>query len=116
MKTKFYRVLIVVVILFSSLSLSADAQPAKSISASQARPSTAPGCSTGNNTTFTDIYRDDPWYEQVYYAACKGYISGYSNGNGTYRFEPLSPVRRGEATKMIDYPFRWTYVPNSELV
>lgn len=86
---------------------SADLNPSRPVHPDNIPPT---GCLTGNNTYFPDVNNpENPPYEQVYYMACKGYISGYPDGY----FHPSWNVSRGEATKIIDKPFRWTYLPSS---
>ena len=52
-------------------------------------------CGLDFSDVSTTIFRTD-----ILYLACRGAVSGFANGDGSYRFEPSSYTTRGQFSKM----------------
>jgi S-layer homology domain len=51
---------------------------------------------------FTDVLPSDPFYASIERLAEAGLVSGYSNRDGTYRFEPKGTITRAESAALVD--------------
>ena len=70
--------------------------------------STVPAISAAS-VTFTDVADHWAWKQgQIPYLADKGVINGIKQSNGTYKFEPESPVTRAQFVKMLVETFGLT--------
>ncbi|MFA4814669.1 MAG: septal ring lytic transglycosylase RlpA family protein [Candidatus Gracilibacteria bacterium] len=58
----------------------------------------APGVTSGSlSSWYTDVPDNDAYYDGIYYMTQAGFVNGYEDGT----FQPVSPVSRVEALKMI---------------
>ncbi|HET7076168.1 MAG TPA: S-layer homology domain-containing protein [Chloroflexia bacterium] len=66
------------------------------------------GCiSRTDGQSFLDVFLQDYYYTPVEYLACRGVISGYDAGNGTYNFRPGNNTTRGQFAKMVTLSMGW---------
>jgi len=73
-----------------------------------AAPSQTPGGATATpncTTSFTDVGTSNIFYTDILFLACRGVISGFPNGDGTFRFEPNSNTTRGQFAKIATLGF-----------
>ncbi len=57
--------------------------------------------------SFIDVFPSDYYYTPVEYLACRGAVSGYDNGNGTFSFRPAANTTRGQFAKMVVLAMGW---------
>ncbi len=55
--------------------------------------------------TFTDVPSSNIFYNDIVFLACRSAISGFANGDGSFRFEPNSPTNRGQFAKIAAVGF-----------
>ncbi len=51
-------------------------------------------------TSFTDVGNSSIFYSDILFLACRSAISGFPNGDGSFRFEPNSNTTRGQFAKI----------------
>jgi hypothetical protein len=66
--------------------------------------------STPCSVSFTDVHPSDFFYVAVQYLACRGVISGYSDGT----FRPFNNTTRGQLTKIVVLAEGWTQACTSQ--
>lgn len=62
----------------------------------------APSASAATPTTgFTDVTPSTPHYSHIMWAQSNGIAEGYENGDGTYRYEGMTPVYRQDMAAFL---------------
>jgi len=56
-------------------------------------------------TSFTDVGNSSIFYSDILFLACRSAISGFPNGDGSFRFEPNSNTTRGQFAKTATLSF-----------
>jgi hypothetical protein len=62
---------------------------------------------TQDGQSFLDVFLSDYYHTSVEYLACRGVVSGYDNGNGTFSFRPGGNTTRGQFAKMLTLALGW---------
>lgn len=64
--------------------------------------------------TFIDVGNQNIFYNDIVFLACRGVISGFPNGEGTFRFEPNTNTTRGQFAKIATLGFALpAYTPST---
>ncbi|HMA37394.1 MAG TPA: S-layer homology domain-containing protein [Chloroflexia bacterium] len=67
----------------------------------------APTATFAPGQIFSDVPPAAPFYAQINWCYSHGIISGYSNGDGTLRYQPNSSATRAQVSKMIVVASGW---------
>jgi hypothetical protein len=62
-----------------------------------------PGTPTPCAIAFSDVHPSDYFYQAVQYLACRGVVTGYSDGT----FRPYTNTTRGQLTKIVTLAIGW---------
>ncbi|MGI8589274.1 MAG: protease pro-enzyme activation domain-containing protein [Chloroflexia bacterium] len=68
-------------------------------------PTATPTLVSGQH--FTDVPPANPFYVQINWCADHGIVSGYANGDGTFRYLPNNSATRAQVSKMIVIADGW---------